>query len=265
MFLDERITLLGDEHLAAFVDHLGDELGRQRVLGNLQHGIRAFATLEVLHQVVEGDTGSDDTHALVGAVNVLVERGVEGVILEINLLVQQFAVMFACVGRQQDELLRVFLNVERVLRTLSFAFHAGTGVRQARGETDDHRGAEFLGHLERIVGDVVSFLLVGRLEARDEREFRIVAGILLVLGGVHGGVVGDHHHETAVGAGDGGVHERVSGHVQAHVFHAHHRAFARVGHTDGGLHSGLLVASPDAMHLTSLALLGVLDKFGDFS
>ena len=61
LLLDEGVAFLGDEHLLALIDHLGDELRGQRVLGNLQHGVRTFAALEVLHQVVVGDTGSDDT------------------------------------------------------------------------------------------------------------------------------------------------------------------------------------------------------------
>jgi len=48
-----------------------------------------------------------------------------------------------------------------------------------------------LGEVERITGCVIHLLVVGRLDARDEREFRVQAGVLLVLRGVHRGVVGD--------------------------------------------------------------------------
>ncbi len=46
-----------------------------------------------------------------------------------------------------------------------------------------------------------------------------VAVVLLVLRGVHAGVVGGDHHEAGVDAGESERHEGVGGDVQADVLH----------------------------------------------
>ncbi len=76
---------------------------------------------------------------------------------------------------------------------------------------------KLLGQVEGLPGHVVGFLVVGRLEAEDVGELGVEAAVLLVLRAVHAGIVGADHDEAAVGPGDGGVHERVGGDVEADV------------------------------------------------
>ncbi len=97
-------------------------------MGNLEHRIRTFAAFEVLHQIVVGNTGSDDTHLFVGTVDVLVEWRVAGFFLKSVLFAKQRAVMNTGVGGQKDELFGVLLDVQWVLRALGLAFYACTGM-----------------------------------------------------------------------------------------------------------------------------------------
>ena len=107
-----------------------------------------------------------------------------------------------------------------------------TGFRQAEG----------IGH------HVVAFLLVGRLQDRDEGELPVETGILLILGGMHGRIVRRDHDEAAFHAGNAGVHEGIGTDIHAYMLHAHKRALSRVGHAQGRLHGGFLIRAPTAPH-----------------
>ena len=57
----------------------------------------------------------------------------------------------------------------------------------AGGQPQDDRGVELLGELVGKLGEVTTFLAVGGLHHGDLSGPGVVAGILLVLGGVHAG------------------------------------------------------------------------------
>ena len=69
---------------------------------------------------------------------------------------------------------------------------------------------------------------MGTLAKRGE-----VAVVLLVLRGVHAGVVGGDDHQAGVDAGERERHERVGGHVEADVLHGHQGAGAGQRGADG--------------------------------
>ena len=68
--------------------------------------------------------------------------------------------------------------------------HPAAAVRDARGGAQQHRRVELLGQLEGPGHEVVGLLAVGGLEHGDPGEGGEVAVVLLVLRGVHAGVVG---------------------------------------------------------------------------
>ena len=94
---------------------------------------------------------------------------------------------------------------------------------------------------------VVGFLLVGRLQHGNHGPVTIVAAVLLILRREHARVIG-HHNEDTLSANDGRVHKGVATHVETHVLHASHGAFASVGHADGGLKGRFLVGAPVGDH-----------------
>ena len=128
----------------------------------------------------------------------------------------------------------------------------------------EHREPDFLRQTEGIGHHVVAFLLVGRLQDRDEGELPVETGILLILGGMHGWIVRRDHDETAFHAGNAGVHEGIGTDIHAYMLHAHKRALSRVGHAQGRLHGGFLIRAPTAPH-PALPRQGIpLNKFRDF-
>lgn len=74
-------------------------------------------------------------------------------------------------------------------------------------------------------------------------------------------VVGSHHHQACMHAGNGRVDKGIGRHVHAHMLHAHHGTASSIGHAQGRLHGRLFVGTPAAVHTTT-ACEGVgLDKF----
>ena len=91
----------------------------------------------------------------------------------------------------------------------------------------------------------------------------MVAGVLLVLGGVHPRIVGHADDKPGVDAGVGHGIEGIGGHIEAHVLHAAESAFAGQAGAEGRLHGYLLVGGPLAVDLVVLgSLLGDLRAGG---
>ena len=94
-----------------------------------------------------------------------------------------------------------------------------------------------------------AFLAVRRLQHGDLGHTRVVAAVLLVLGGVHARVVRDGQHQPGVHPDIGQGHPGVGGHVQPHVFHGHQRPRAAQARPDPHLQGHLLVGRPLAIDI----------------
>ena len=138
-------------------------------------------------------------------------------------------------------------------------------MAEARNEAHEHGDAELFGELETVAGHVVALLLVGGLKRGDESKLGVETRVLLVLGGVHRGVVGNDYKQTAVGAGHAGIDECVGGYVHADVLHRHDGAFAAERHTKSFLDGGFLVRRPMRVDGTLFCERMHLHKFKDFS
>ena len=108
------------------------------------------------------------------------------------------------------------------------------------GQPHFFRKTEGFGH------QIIAFLLVGRFQDGYQGEFSVEAGILLVLGRMHGRIVGRHYHQSALYAGDAGIHKGIGTDVHSHVLHAYQRALARIGHAQGRFHGRFFVGAPAA-------------------
>ena len=88
-----------------------------------------------------------------------------------------------------------------------------------------------------------------------------MAVVLLVLGGVHGGVVGRDNDEATVNTVVAGGEDGVSGHIDANVLHGGQTADAAKSCADGHLGCDLLIGGPLAVQ--AVLILGqVLKDFG---
>ena len=74
-------------------------------------------------------------------------------------------------------------------------------MRKPRHQPNHDRKTKPFGQLERLTGHVVCVLLVARLKHGYLGKITVETRILLVLRGMHAGVVGNREHQTPVGAG----------------------------------------------------------------
>ena len=136
------------------------------------------------------------------------------------------------------------------------------------GQTGDqahqYRFSRLLGEVKTGAGHVVGLLLVAGFVHGDEGEVPVEAAVLLVLRGVHAGVVRGHHHQSAPHACDAGIDKAVRCHVHAHVLHAHHGALACERHAQRCLHGRLFIGRPAAVHFSFGGFGSPLYIFGDF-
>ena len=135
---------------------------------------------------------------------------------------------------------------------------------QAGGDAIEDGGAQFLGEFVAEEDHVISFLLVGRFEHGDHSPVAVVAAVLFVLGGEHGGVVGDDD-DDALGADDGSIHEGVAADIEAHVFHASHGTFAGIGDADRSLEGSFFVGAPVGDNTLFFGLFGFHHILSDLS
>ena len=165
-----------------------------------------------------------------------------------GLLVHEGGVLPPGVAGQKDPAGPFPVRRERILRPGLPHFHGGPGMGQAGDHPQQDRQPHFFRQAEGIGHQVIAFLLVGRLQDGHQGELPVEARILLVLGRMHGRVVGGDHHQTALHAGHAGVHERIGTDIHAHMLHAHQRPLARIGHAQSSLHGRFLIGTPTAPH-----------------
>ena len=76
----------------------------------------------------------------------------------------------------------------------------------------------------------------------------MAAGILLILAGMHTGVIGNADNKTCVNAGVAHGEERVAGNVETNVLHAAKCSLAGKSCAEGNFHCNLFVGSPFAVN-----------------
>lgn len=107
-------------------------------------------------------------------------------------------------------------------------------MRHARRGAEEHGNVELLGNAVGLTHEVQAFLRIGRLDHGQLRCAGIVAVILLVLGGVHAGIVCGDNDEAAADAVVGSRENGVCRNVDTDMLHrteAAHTCKARaVGH-----------------------------------
>ncbi len=247
--LDNGIPLFDDDELVDGVEQLADEAGGEGIGANAKVGGNRFAGLEIIEEVVGGHAGEEVAGASRrGVEHQLVEGIAFGPADDIGLFASELVVAHAGIGRQQGPLGRELRGLEGVGRTTLADLHAAAAVGEPGHEPEHHGHLDALGQLEGGTGHVVAFLLRGRLEARDEREVRVHAAVLLVLAGVHAGIVGDRDDQAAFDAGDGRVHKRVGGDIEANVLERDQRASSGVADAEGLLEGDLFVGRPCVGH-----------------
>ena len=117
---------------------------------------------------------------------------------------------------------------------------------------EKHRAVEGLGNLIGPHGEGPALGAVGGFQHGELGGAGIVPGVLLVLGGVHPGVVRHADDHAGVDAGVRHGKQRVRRHVQSHVLHAAETALSRETGPKGRLHGHFLVGCPLAVDFVVL-------------
>ena len=131
-------------------------------------------------------------------------------------------------------------------------------MSNSHDHTEKHHGIVFFGYLKCLFGVLESLCRVGGLKHRHLGRDGIMTGILLVLRGMHSGVVCHANNETCVDSGVRHRKERVGRHVEANVLHSASTALTVEGRAKGDLESDLFVGSPLAIYIVIFSR-----KFGD--
>ncbi len=206
---------------------------------------------EDLLGVLVGHAAGDDAQAPVAHLHAVVGEGFGELGQPLDAFLDN-GVSLAGVGGHHDVFGGIHTVLGRPLPCLRSArpqLHHGVGVGDAGGDAQHDRGVEPLAHLQRHPHQILGLLAVCGLQAGDAGELGVAAVVLLVLGGVHGGVVGGDDDQPCLQAGHRGVEKGVGGHVEAHVLHHCHGPAAGVGRADGHVQGHLLVGAPLAVHV----------------
>ena len=153
------------------------------------------------------------------------------------------------VGGRHDILGGIFHIGARLRHDALAGLHQALRVGDAGAHLEQDRGVELLAELKGQHGKFPRLSGIGGLQHRNLGGHGIVAGVLLVLAGVHTRVVGHGDDHAAVDAGVGHGEQRVGSHVQADMLHAAEAAPTGQGRAEGDLHRNLLVGGPLAADL----------------
>ena len=237
---DEGVQLLDDVEAVHLGGEGADALDGQRVdHADLEHACVG----EGLAHVLIGGSGGDEADLRLAHL-LAVEIAGLGVLAKLLDVLFHHHVALDGHGGHGDVLLRVLdVGSQRrlhALRGLDKALRMG----DARHGAQHHRGIVGLGKLKGALGKFQALGGVRRLQHRQFGGLGVVAGILLVLGGVDGGVVRHADHQTGVDAHIGGGEQRVGGHVEAHVLHGGEAARPGQRRAHGAFQRHLLVGGP---------------------
>jgi hypothetical protein len=119
-----------------------------------------------------------------------------------------------------------------------------SGMTDAGRDTEHDREVELLAQLIGSRGEGIGLRAVGRLDDGNLRRPAVVPAILLVLRGVHIGVVGCDEYKTPLDTGIGEGEEGVGGNVKPDVLHSDERTRTGQRRADGGLERALLIDGP---------------------
>ena len=132
-------------------------------------------------------------------------------------------------------------------------------MRDARRRAEEHGHVELLRDIIRRAHEVLALLRIRRLNKGDLRVLCIPAVILLILRGMHTGVVGIDDDETAVHAEIRGSKKRIRRDVKPDELHRAERPRTGDGRAVCHLDGDLFVGRPLAVE--GVLILGKLFKY----
>ena len=157
--LDERLSLLNDEHFVALVQQTAHQFLRQWVLRNLQDRIRT-ALWEALIDIVEADTTGQNTQLAVVTFYIYIIGGTCGIFLQLRLLSGNGIVTLLGISGQQHPVGCLCVIVQRILLAWTVGqLNNRTTVSHTGGNAHQHGQTFLLGVVKGSSHHVVGLLL----------------------------------------------------------------------------------------------------------
>ncbi len=141
----------------------------------------------------------------------------------------------------------LFIGFWLNLYTLPY-LNGAFGMRNAHSRANHTRKIETLGNIVGRLGKRQCLGGVGGVEHGNMGRTRIEARVLLVLGGMHSGVVGGKNHETAVHSRIRRGEQGVGGHVDADVLHRGQHATTSGSRPQTNFDGNLFIWGPFGIH-----------------
>ena len=235
------VELLDDVELLDLLCERTDEVHRQRIRqAELQEG---RVGREGVLRIFIGNGGGDDADLRAVQLHP-VQRGRAAVGLKSLERLFQLRMVQEGVCRGGDVLARIAgIGLGLLLLTLAEC-HDTLGVRHARRGAEEHGNVELLGNAVGLTHEVQAFLRIGRLDHGQLRCAGIVAVILLVLGGVHAGIVCGDNDEAAADAVVGSRENGVCRNVDTDMLHRTEAAYTCEARAVGHFRRDLFVRRP---------------------
>ena len=256
LLLHERIELLDDVELFDLLRKRADQVHRKRI-GETELQERRARGERVLGILIRDRSGDD---ADLGPVDLLfVELRSVCVRFERLKILFDLRVVLVRVRGGRNVFHVALIRGNFALLALAEA-NETLRMRDARGDAVHDRHVELLGDLIGLLQEVEAFLRIAGLDHCDLRRARIVPVVLLVLRGVHAGIVRRDDDEAAANAVVRRRKQRVRRHVDADVLHRREGTDARDRRAVRDLDRNLLVRRPLAVQ----SFLILREVFKDF-
>ena len=244
VILEDRIHLFRDDKLFHFRREIADQLFRKRI-GHTELQDGDTVPEHFLYILIAG-RGSDDADIRSAHLHT-VDRSALSPLSEFFRALLDDGMAFFGVARHHD-IFGDILFIGDLLRDSALAgFHDRLGVGYSRAHADDHWSVELFGQFECDLYKCKRLCRVRGLQHGNLGGDGVVAGILLVLGGMHAGIIRDRDDKTAVHSCVGHGIERVRGDVEADVLHAAESAASCQTGSEGGFQGNLLIRGPFAV------------------
>lgn len=246
--LQQIRAFLQDQHAIAFLQKIADQFsGQGPGHAQLQHtrAILPAAPGKGVGQIIAGHAGGDDATAGSLAACGFARYGKAaffGNVPGFFHIGEQGRMAFAGHGRHRDKAARLTLKLHFGLRCGQIIeIDRAAHMAHAGGGAQHDRLLQLAGQTKGLAGHLLGFLGRDRLKAGQGGKTGIIAVVLLVLAGMTAWVVSRKQHEAARQTGIDRGEQRVSGHIQAHMLHAHEAHGSAQGRARGHFQSHFLI------------------------
>ena len=252
MLLDHRIQLFHDHKLLHHRSKVQDQLLGKRVdHAKLQDA--GLIAKHLFHILIAGGRSDDSKLSITHLYSVQVRR-----LRELDQLAGSFLHKGMTADRisRHHHILRNVLLIGLLLgKDALLLLHNALRMRHAGAHLHNNGRVKLLGNLICLLYEIPRLRGICGLKHRNLRRHGIMSGILLILRGVHSGVVCNANDQTGIHASIRTSKEWISRHIKSHVLHAAKASLSGKACAKSHFHGNLLIRCPLTINLIILCSL----------